>query len=404
MLQLTSVSFKRGTFLLLEGALANDRFYIIQSGRVACSATLGMGRNVSRILSTGDFVGVIPCMSGHTQIENVVAIDDVRCILIDKEQYSQLIVNNPAIAVKIIKAFAKRTRSMNEQFTKLTLRGAGNDSSAQIFNVAMFYDTEEKYDIAYYAYSKYLEECPNGEDVKKAQERCTELKEQVTLPLKNDDPKKKEYEAGQMIMCEGEKGPNMFSIAKGTVAIVKIVDGVEVVLAVLHDGAMFGEMAVLEEKPRSASAIARTDCTLNVITRKDFDMMARTSPTKMSRLTTMLADRIFFMYRQLSCALLQVPLHRVIDMLSIQLEKEKQTMGPYQIDMSAEDLVNMCGFATDKEKEEALTEFLHKNIVLQQENNTMFIQSCQSVFQFDILYKRQEAKEQRPAGRGVLRK
>ena len=55
----------------------------------------------------------------------------------------------------------------------------------------------------------------------------------------------------------------MFIIQEGAVRITKVVDGREVILAVLKKGDMFGEMALLENKPRSASAIAK-NCLSNI--------------------------------------------------------------------------------------------------------------------------------------------
>ena len=59
-----------------------------------------------------------------------------------------------------------------------------------------------------------------------------------------------------MIFSECQAGADMFIIQDGAVRITKVVDGQEVILAVLNKGDMFGEMSLLENKPRSASAIA----------------------------------------------------------------------------------------------------------------------------------------------------
>lgn len=393
MLQLTSMSFKKGTFLLLDGAQTNDRFYIIQSGKVGCTATLGMGQSAARLLSTGDFVGVIPCMSNHTQMENVIALTDVHCISILKEQYPLLIVNNPSIAIKIIKAFARRTRMMNEQYTRLTLRGAPPENANQIYNVAKYYDDAGKFQIASYAYHTYITECPQGFDAERAKNRYDELLKKSTPQVPKVSGGTVEYKADSMIMCEGQKGNQMFSIVSGHVAITKVIDGSEVILAILSSSDMFGEMALLEDKPRSASAITREDCVLKVIERKNFDNLAQTQPNTVAKLTAMLAERLWFMYKQLSCALLTEPLHRVIDMLALQLEKEKQFTGPYQMGIGAKDLVNMCGL-TKEEQEIALEEFLKKNITIDT-NGKMYVPNAQSVFTFDLLYKRQEAQARR---------
>ena len=126
-----------------------------------------------------------------------------------------------------------------------------------------------------------------------------------------------------MIFSECQSGQDMFIIQSGQVKITKIVDNNEVILAVLKKGDFFGEMALLEDKPRSACALAFEDCQLMVVNRKNFDQMVTSQPQLVSRLTTTLAERIWGMERQLDNASIQNPVHKMLDMLALQLEKEK---------------------------------------------------------------------------------
>lgn len=78
--------------------------------------------------------------------------------------------------------------------------------------------------------------------------------------------------AGGLIFKEGHPGQEFFIIAEGQVRISKHVPNVgEEALAILDSGAYFGEMALFEDAPRSADAIAHTDCRLRVIRRDDLD-------------------------------------------------------------------------------------------------------------------------------------
>ena len=138
MLQLSFVEFKKGAYILVDGAENSERFFIIQSGKVNCSNSLDPGKNATKILTTGDFVGVIPCMSCHSQIENAIALTDVKCISVPKGQYPELIAKNIPVALKIIRTFATRTREMNEQLTQLTLKNVSQDTPEHIFDVAQF--------------------------------------------------------------------------------------------------------------------------------------------------------------------------------------------------------------------------------------------------------------------------
>jgi CRP/FNR family transcriptional regulator, cyclic AMP receptor protein len=82
------------------------------------------------------------------------------------------------------------------------------------------------------------------------------------------------YPAGEFLCREGDTGQDMFILASGKVRISKSVPGIgEEALAILETGQYFGEMAVIEDSPRSADAIAHSDCTVWVIARAKLDQL-----------------------------------------------------------------------------------------------------------------------------------
>jgi CRP-like cAMP-binding protein len=340
---LSFVNFRKGSYILVEGKNDSDKFYIIKTGNVKCFKMNDPNNISTKTLGPGDFVGVIPCMSGHSQIENVVALTDVSCISVRKDQYSELIEKNTSVALKIIRTFAHRVRSMNEQLTQLALNSISIDSPEHIFDVAEYYDRVRRTDIAAYAYNSYLRECPQGLKAFEAASRLNMLRSSVVAqPFTAHSELVRSYKKDTMIFSESQSGSDMFIIQDGVVSIPKVVDGNEVTLAMLKRGDMFGEMALLENKPRSASAIAHEDCRLMVVNRQNFDQMVGTQPQLISRLTTMLSERLWSMYRHLDNACLRDYQHKMIDMLALQLEKNRKYSGPYQSDISVMDLATMC--------------------------------------------------------------
>ena len=348
MLQLQICRFQKGSYIVVEGKANSDRFFIIQQGRVQCYKSSGNG-TTSVIFGPGDFVGVVPCMSGHLQIETAIAAEEVVAIAVKKEQYPDLIVKNTPVALKIIKTFANRMRVMNEMLTKATLNSVVTESYEQIYKVAKFYDEAYKIDIATYAYYQYLKTRPTGPNAEDAKKRFLALKAKAhPAYLEPSQESILEYPQNTMIFSESQRGKDLYIIQSGEVAISKVVNGNEVILAVLKKGDMFGEMALLENKPRSASAIAHSDCRLMVVNLANFNQMVTTQPQMISRLTTTLADRLWSMYRQLDNANIRDPLAKMIDMLSLQLEKQKIQMDSLQskqkqTELTPQDIANMCG-------------------------------------------------------------
>jgi len=76
---------------------------------------------------------------------------------------------------------------------------------------------------------------------------------------------------GTIILAKDDPGSSLFAIRKGAVKItVPSVDGHDVVLNLMTDGDVFGEIALLDGRPRTADAVAITDCEMFVIERRDF--------------------------------------------------------------------------------------------------------------------------------------
>ena len=391
MLQLSFVNFRKGSYILVEGKNDSDKFYIIKTGNVKCFKMNDPNNISTKTLGPGDFVGVIPCMSGHSQIENVVALTDVSCISVRKDQYSELIEKNTSVALKIIRTFAHRVRSMNEQLTQLALNSISIDSPEHIFDVAEYYDRVRRTDIAAYAYNSYLRECPQGLKAFEAASRLNMLRSSVVAqPFTAHSELVRSYKKDTMIFSESQSGSDMFIIQDGVVSISKVVDGNEVTLAMLKRGDMFGEMALLENKPRSASAIAHEDCRLMVVNRQNFDQMVGTQPQLISRLTTMLSERLWSMYRHLDNACLRDYQHKMIDMLALQLEKNRKYSGPYQSDISVMDLATMC--VIPQHQLYTVTSEFQSNGRIKIVNGKIYVPDCLEVLKQSAFCRKQKSE------------
>jgi len=392
LLQLSFVNFRKGSYLVVEGKAESDRFFIIQSGNVRCFKATDAPGGPIKLLGPGDFVGVIPCMSGHSQIETVIAITDVTGISVRRDQYPELIMRNTPVAMKIIRTFANGMRSMNETLTKLTLNNVVADTPEHIFDVADYYDKAGFSDIAVYAYYQYLKACPRGLNAGRAKERFIVLKERTHAVYFESTPDlMRVYPKSTMIFSESQNGPDMFIIQEGQVKISKVVDGNEVTLAMLKKGDMFGEMALLENKPRSASAIAHEPCKLMAVNRQNFDLMVATQPQLISRLTTMLADRLWSMYRQIDNANLHDPLHKLIDILALQVEKTKINLSQqnvqYQTDLTPYDLANMCGLPKEQQAESLIR--LQSDSHVRFINGKILVPDCRELVKQAAFYRKQ---------------
>lgn len=86
------------------------------------------------------------------------------------------------------------------------------------------------------------------------------------------------FSTGEKIFAEGDLGTEMYIIQEGEVHIVKHLGDEHKVLTSLEKGDFFGEMAVIENAPRTADAVAHTEVTLLAINGSRFDEMIRKNP------------------------------------------------------------------------------------------------------------------------------
>ena len=100
------------------------------------------------------------------------------------------------------------------------------------------------------------------------------------------------FQAGDSIFKEGDLGTEMFIVQEGKVEVLKHFKGEDQRLAVLGQGDFFGEMAILEDMPRTASARAVADCILLKINGSTFDQMLRKNPEIAVRMMRKLSRRL----------------------------------------------------------------------------------------------------------------
>ena len=235
MLQLQFVSFRAGSYIVVEGKTQNDRFYIIQNGKVRIQRQNQIPGMSPEILGQGDFIGVISCMSNHSQIDTAIAISDVVCISVPRDQYPELIEKNTPVAMKIIRTFANRMRQMNDTLVQATLNNSSIQSSEQIFKVALYYDKIKQPNIAIFAYYQYIRANPKGDNVMEAKKRFMALRNSSrAVYFESNQDLLRVYPKNTMIFSENQSGADMFIIQEGKVKISKIVDGTEVTLAILN--------------------------------------------------------------------------------------------------------------------------------------------------------------------------
>jgi CRP-like cAMP-binding protein len=125
----------------------------------------------------------------------------------------------------------------------------------------------------------------------------------------------KEFSKGTVLFREGEPGKEMFVIQSGRIAISKRVRDAEKVLAVLGPGEFFGEMSIISNRPRNATATVSEDAKLLVIDPKTFEGMIRGNAEIAVRMIKKLAERLSEADAQIENLMHSDPTGRVVHLI-----------------------------------------------------------------------------------------
>jgi CRP/FNR family transcriptional regulator, cyclic AMP receptor protein len=137
------------------------------------------------------------------------------------------------------------------------------------------------------------------------------------------------YSPGEYIFKEGDLGEEMFIIHSGTIKITKRTDEGEKVLVQLSSGDFFGEMAVIDKGPRSASAVAVDDAVCIVLNEELFEQQMQRNAKIVKKILTNMSSRLRAMNEQLQNLTTKDYNMRVVNSLLIHVNKngENSTMG-----------------------------------------------------------------------------
>lgn len=98
----------------------------------------------------------------------------------------------------------------------------------------------------------------------------------------------KHFRKGEFIFRQGDPGDVMYALVEGEVEIT--VDGSPI--STVKSGEVLGEMALIDKKPRSATALALSDCKVVVIDEQRFNFLMQQTPIFVTQIMKVMSDRI----------------------------------------------------------------------------------------------------------------
>jgi CRP-like cAMP-binding protein len=274
----------------------NDRsmdFYIVKSGELQVRKDTPFGPQILAVIGVGKIIGEMNFIDRTHRSTDAVALEPSTCYSFSFSALDQIMEEDKDMAVGLHWAFwgslSEKVRDANEQlklfFVEDAKRGTTRkrvESKRETQQVTV--RSEDKVDLF--------------------RERGLSAAEMKLLATFSSEER---FRAGSMIFREGEKGDKLYIVLDGRVRISKFIPGVgEEALAVLDRGDFFGEMALIDDKPRSADAKAHeADATVLSIDRATLNEILSMDPHASLQFLNLLCRMISRRLREINDKIVQ---------------------------------------------------------------------------------------------------
>jgi CRP-like cAMP-binding protein len=286
------VTLGQGGYVFREEDRSMD-FYVVRDGEIDVSKATPFGPQILGKLGPDTIFGEMNFIDRTHRSSDAIALKPSACYTFSFSALDQLMDEDKELAVGLHWAFWRsltvKVRDANEQlklfFQEDAKKGGGRkraDSKRETQEVTV--KSEDKVDLF--------------------RERGLSAGEMKLLATFSSEER---FREGSMIFREGEKGDKLFIVLDGRVRISKFIPGVgEEALAVLDRGDFFGEMALIDDKPRSADAKAHeTDATVLSIDRATLNEILSMDPHASLQFLNLLCRMISRRLREINDKIVQ---------------------------------------------------------------------------------------------------
>jgi CRP-like cAMP-binding protein len=345
-------TFHKDALIYIESEEDSDDVFILEKGEVELKGTPGMPMYRS-LLGPGDIFGFISGLARRPRMESAVARTDCSCAVLGRDRFIEAAQSNPDLAGRIISYFARELRAYDDLVAARTADAAPADDEDQLFSVAGHLAAAGG---ARQAHARHvLEVClrrfPRGRHAAEA----VKLAEKLTGGAAEGAPIQRGpfrvYPDARMIFCEHEPGNELFIIKAGKVEIVKISPPEEILLSILREGDIFGELSLVSSAPRSATAISVGETLLLPVSRASLPSVFQKSPATVGRILSALSQRLWFTFIRLRARAYENPATRTYVLLENKLLEERISLTgskPCTLPLGIGEILGMAGVAPDQ--------------------------------------------------------
>ena len=373
-----AMQYTKGSIIYFEGD-RDERIFIMQQGTVLLSSKdIESGQDTAEQVKSGEFFGVKSALGHFPREETAIALVPTVAIAMTVQEFELMFSNNKALIMKMLRVFSNQLRQIHRK-TESILNNITEDQQSGMIAVAKSFYDDEKYRSACDVYLKFLKRYPNTtrkEEVAKlyadAKLRKDKLAAHNRAPVTEEfedsgnaslklfqlpafERFAKTYEPDEVIISEFEPGDSFYLIQSGRVQLVKCVNGSSKNLDILKPGEFFGEMAILDNSPRSATCMASGKVKCLEFNKENFELLITGNPQMALHLLKLFCKRIYDQKRRFRILVvkdLQARLADVFLMLDEMNPFNNEVEKQRKFNVTMSDIAHWAGLSVEAIKDE----------------------------------------------------
>jgi CRP/FNR family transcriptional regulator, cyclic AMP receptor protein len=311
-----AMQYTKGSIVYFAGD-KDERIFILQKGvLLLTSMDIETNQPVTEQVKSGEFFGVKSALGHFPREETATVLTESVAIIMTVQEFELIFSGNKQIIMKMLRVSSNQLRQIHKK-TEAILNNISEDQQTGMIAVAKSFYDDEQYLSCCDVCSKFLSLYPDTEkkdevsklyeDAKlrdekekarnKAEENTTEVNDsagalkQFSLPA--FERFAKQYKPGNVIISEFEPGNNFYLIQSGRVQLVKCLNGAKKNIDILKPGEFFGEMAILDNSPRSATCVAIGNVKCLEFNKENFELLITGNPQIAVILLKLFCKRIY---------------------------------------------------------------------------------------------------------------
>jgi len=380
-----AMQYTKGSIVYFEGD-KDERIFILQKGILVLTTTdVETHQPVTEQVKNGEFFGVKSALGRFPREETATALTDCVTIALTIQEFEQIFSSNKEIIMKMLRVFSNQLRLIHKK-TEAILNNVPEDQQTGMIAVAKSFYNDEEYLSCCDICVKFLSLYPNTakkDEVAKlyadAKLRNTKIKEKIKSSDTTEEDEEasgalkqfalpafkrfaKQYKPGNVIISEFEPGNSFYLIQSGRVQLVKCVNGAKKNLDIMKPGEFFGEMAILDNSPRSATCVAIGNVECLEFNKENFELLIMGNPQIAIILLKLFCKRIYDQRRRLRILAIKDVQARIADVFLMfdEMNPSANTNDQQRkFNVSAGDVAHWAGLSPEATRDE-INKFVEK--------------------------------------------